>query len=328
MKFLIPNYLAPDSFSENVVFTLQRMGHSVVSLPATDWGSLRMRLYRRKNNVLKRLVREYVSAEHETALALASEHKPEVVLSLTHPLPPSILRDMKLAGVRHRMIWWGDALANQAQLGLLTDEWDYVFSKDPDGVAKLRRVGLNAHLLFEAMNPEWHKPMASRCNDAIAVVGNPYGYRQFLVKRLVDAGFQVDAYGGAPPRWSLPEFERSHLRRIVVKEEKSRIFGEALACLNNMQFSEGNSLNCRTFEVAGAAGLQLIEHRPVIERCFEPGEEILVYDSLPELFGHLERAKKDPRRATEIREAGHRRALAEHTYRHRIQQIEKLLGSS
>ena len=49
------------------------------------------------------------------------------------------------------------------------------------------------------------------------------------------------------------------------------MFGEALACLNSFSPAEGDSLNCRAFEVAGAAGLQLIEDRPAIRECFDPG---------------------------------------------------------
>jgi spore maturation protein CgeB len=191
-------------------------------------------------------------------------------------------------------------------------------------VNKHRLLGLNAHLLHEAMNPQWHRPVSGAANGETAVVGNWYGYRQTLVRALSSRGVDVGLYGTPPPRWSLPEVRQAHLRRYVVREEKSRVFGEALACLNSFQMGEGDSLNCRAFEVAGAGGLQLIEHRPAIAECFEPGKELLPFSTIEELLDDLSRARREPRWADGIRAAGARRALAEHTYRHRIDSIMRM----
>jgi spore maturation protein CgeB len=98
-----------------------------------------------------------------------------------------------------------------------------------------------------------------------------------------------------------------------------------MACLNSTSLAEGNSLNCRAFEVAGAGGLQLIEAKPIISECFEPGVELLVFDTLDELEGHLDRARKAPVEMERIREAGARRALAHHTYAHRLGAILEAL---
>jgi spore maturation protein CgeB len=107
----------------------------------------------------------------------------------------------------------------------------------------------------------------------------------------------------------------------VVREEKSRVFGEALACLHSFHVSEGDSLNCRAFEIAGARGLQLIEYRRAIEECFEPGKELLTFSTFDELLAHIERACREPAAMGAIRAAGAQRALAQHTYRHRLETI-------
>jgi spore maturation protein CgeB len=103
--------------------------------------------------------------------------------------------------------------------------------------------------------------------------------------------------------------------------EKSRVFGEGAACLNTFPLAEGDSLNCRAFEVAGAAGLQIIEYRPAIEQCFEPGKELVSFKTYEELLGHIERAISHPQEMLPIRKAAAKRALAEHTYRHRLDVI-------
>ena len=171
------------------------------------------------------------------------------------------------------------------------------------------------------MNPAWHKPVAEQTNENVVVAGNFYGYRQFLVRELLQRGVKLAFYGGRLPRWVYPEIRRMHAGRYIVREEKSRVFGEAMACLNSTQIIEGNSLNCRAFEVAGAGGLQLMEYKPIISECFEPGKEILMFDSLDELMGHIERARRFPGETKKIREAAARRAHAEHTYKHRLERI-------
>jgi spore maturation protein CgeB len=73
--------------------------------------------------------------------------------------------------------------------------------------------------------------------------------------------------------------------------------------------------------VAGAGGLQIIEYRPAIEECFEPGKELLTFTCYDELLDHLKRVSKNPEQTKSIRQAGAKRALSEHTYRHRLQVI-------
>jgi spore maturation protein CgeB len=64
-----------------------------------------------------------------------------------------------------------------------------------------------------------------------------------------------------------------------------------------------------------------MEYRPALEDCFEPGRELLTFNAFDELLAHIEWAKVDRAGAEAIRRAGARRALANHTYAHRLKQI-------
>lgn len=327
MRILIPAHRVPDNFADNVAHTLGKMGHEVYTLPPRQVFDARTRVQSARDAVLRRMVRGFVTGPERQALALAREIRPEMVLALTQQLATQTLVDLKNLGVRHRVVWWGDAPANMQQMGVLDDEWDAIFFKDLDCVRKLQRVGLNAHLLHEAHNPDWHRPMGGAIGESVVVAGNFYGHRQFIVRRLLDRGIPLDLYGPPLPRWVDPAIAKVHHGRYLVCEEKSTVFGAGLACLNSMHIVEGNALNCRAFEIAGAAGLQLIEQRPMIETCFEPGKEVMVFDSLPELLDNIERARKSPNEVAKIREAGHRRAIAQHTYQHRLEQILETVAS-
>jgi spore maturation protein CgeB len=144
--------------------------------------------------------------------------------------------------------------------------------------------------------------------------------------RMASAGLRVRGYGPPLPLWRLAGIERLHAGKYLVQEDKSRVFGEALVALNTMHFTEGDALNCRAFEIAGAGGLQLIEHRPAIQECFDPGKELLVYSTFEELLEHVERVQHDERLVAAVRAAGAARAHAEHTYKRRLTRMFALIG--
>jgi spore maturation protein CgeB len=251
----------------------------------------------------------------------AKEFKPDVVLSLTGQLHPLVLEELGKCARGRLILWWGDPPANSQKWGLLDPAWDFIYIKDRVAAAKLRLVGRNAHLLHEAMNPSWHRPVASQKNANVIVAGNYYAFRQAIIVRLKGDGIHFQLYGPPPPRWAHPEIKALHTGKYLVREEKSRVFGEGAVCLNTFSLAEGDSLNMRAFEIAGAAGLQIIEYRPAIEECFDPGEELLTFRSYEELLEQIEWSRKNRSETCRIREAAARRALAEHTYRHRLEVI-------
>ena len=323
---LLAGPVSDDSFAENLASTMMAQGISLISDLKLSQHRYSSRWRAALQGLNQRLRRNYIRPHERWLVKTAKACHPDVFLAPTQVMSEETLWELKKAGVRARVAWWGDPPAHMQRIGLLSDQWDVIFFKDPDAVRKFRRVGLNAHLLHEAMNPSWHRLLAQQENDSVVVAGNFYEYRQLLVRRLLAKGVNVRLYGGRLPRWVHPDIRKLHTGRYIVREEKSRIFGAGLACLNSTQIAEGNSLNCRAFEIAGAGGLHLMEYRPIIPECFEPGKEVLTFDTLDELLDHIGRARRCPEETKTIRQAGARQALAEHTYRHRLEQIFKMVG--
>ncbi|MBE0670934.1 MAG: glycosyltransferase [Anaerolineales bacterium] len=326
MKVFIPAHLYGDSFAENVSVTLALMGHEVKTL-----GYVNHNIYGSRYRFATRILFEHIrrgapSREECKMLKTCREFKPDLFLSTTTSIHPEILEGLRKVCRGGRVIWWGDSPANNERWGFLDPEWDYIFLKDHFAVNKLRLIGRNAFLLHEAMNPCWHKPLASQRNDEVIIAGNYYSFRQFIVLKLMDDGISTKLFGPPPPRWAHKKIKEKHTGRYIIREEKSRIFGEGMACLNTFSMAEGDSLNCRAFEIAGSGGLQIIEHRNIIEKCFEPNKEILVFNSYDELNDHIFRARKYPKEMATIRRSGTIRALAEHTYKHRLTVILNTLN--
>jgi len=330
MRIAIPNVPAPDTFADNVTAALRDMGHQVLH-PHAPLSAAWLDRWRRRARYAATSIGLpesglLVDWRERWLVKTVQVQRVDMVLALTQQLTAETLRALKRAGVAHLVAWWGDAPANMRAWGLLEDGWDLLCFKDAEAVAKAKRVGFSSLHLHEAMNPAWHKVVARQSNASVVVAGNWYGYRQRLVKRLMTSGVEVRMFGPAIPAWGDKELRRQHTGEYITKVDKSHAFGEGAACLNSTQFAEGNSLNCRAFEIAGAAGLQLIEQRPVVAECFEPGSELLTYDSFEELLAHVDKARRFPGEVVAIREAGSRRAHAEHTYHLRLRRMFRELG--
>ena len=323
MKFVIPNYCAPDSFVDNVSFTLREMGHEVVTLTVVN-NSVLASPYKRVLTALSKLTGSEITPQEKWLLANFKTLKPDVVFTLTQSLNSETLRKLKKHNIR-TMVWWGDTAANMKGKGILDEGWDLIFIKDSYAAQKLKALGLPAFQLFEAMNPAWHKPLSNQQNNNLILAGTFYDYRHYLTRRLLKDKVSLQLYGGRLPGWADPEIKALHSGKYVVREEKSRVFGAGLAVLNSTSMSEFDSVNCRAFEAAGAGGLQIMEYRTSIDQCFEPEKEILLYKSYDQLLALIKKAIQYPDEMKKIREAGYKRAFGEHTYRHRLDYIIKKL---
>jgi spore maturation protein CgeB len=318
LRIFIPAPCFDDSFVDNVQVTLAAMGHEVRTLGPVP--------HDRHWNVVRRIAKTALAQVYahrpppaeRRIVGAARAFKPDIIIGLTAHLHSETLAQLRALCPGRCVLWWGDTPANAHRRDIIDSGWDAVFLKDRAAVAKLRLIGRRAFLLHEAMNPMWHKPVASQAHERLAVAGNYYAFRQELIVRMLRDGVEFDLYGPPPPRWAHREIRDRHLGRYITREEKSLAFGEAMACLNTFNLSEGDSLNCRAFEVAGAGGLQLIEYRPAIEDCFEPGKELLTFTNYETLISNVDKVRNSPHEMRSIRIAAAKRAVAEHTYTNRL----------
>lgn len=319
MKILVSNYTLVDSFTENVSFTLRKMGHEVF-----DMGEISVfNAYSKVGRVLKELKNKLLpslSVQEKFILHIISTKKIDILLSLTQSLDEEVLEACKKKGII-TISWWGDTAANMKKTGLCSSLWDFIYIKDTFAAKKLRSLNLNAAHLFEAMNPHWHKQTHKQQNNNIVIAGSFYDYRQYLAKKLYENNIELDLYGPPLPLWCDSAIKKIHKKIYISKEEKAKVFGQALAVINSTAMSEFDSVNCRAFEIAGCGGLQIMENRSSISLCFEPGKEILTYDSLDELLSLIDRAKRYPNEMAVIREKAVKRAHSDHTYEKRLNYI-------
>jgi len=187
--------------------------------------------------------------------------------------------------------------------------------------------------VYNALDPETHYPVAREPALACTL--------SFLGNRLPDREARVEEYflkaaelapscdfllgGSGWETKAMPPNVR-HIGHVGTSMHNG-FFCSGLATLNVNRDSMaryGFSPPTRIFEAAGAGACLITDAWVGIEEFLEPGREILVAASGAQVANHLAALTAD--RARQIAEAGRARILAKHTYAHRAEQVNRILG--
>ncbi|WP_426573127.1 CgeB family protein [Aquihabitans sp. McL0605] len=217
-----------------------------------------------------------------------------------------------------------------------------VSTTDRKALPKYRALGIDAIKTQWAANPHLYAPTGNPVRLGTTFVGQSYGDRPWLIRRLQRAGVDVSTWG---PGWPAGRLEFDDMvatfsdSRIslnltaasndpsvprVVRGVLNRTYPPALRWVGrNLDQIKG-----RTFEIPACGGFQLSSQVDDIESYFEVGEEIAVFTSPGDLVEQARRYLGDDAARSRIAAAGLRRVQAEHTYEHRFRAILDHLGLS
>lgn len=206
------------------------------------------------------------------------------------------------------------------------EAYDLFFTKERYALRTLRQAGLgNLHYLPMYCVPAVHHPVvptdeeALRWGSPVSFVGNRYPYRERFVRELIEYPLRV--WGGG---WAGSDDPR--VRAIggppVWGHEKRCVYSASTLSLNQHHpMNDINGVNTRTFELAAAGACQVVDLKDDLRDLFKPGEEVVAYGDLGELRRQLDFHLAHPDEARAIGANARRRALAEHTLRHRIEAM-------
>jgi spore maturation protein CgeB len=123
-------------------------------------------------------------------------------------------------------------------------------------------------------------------------------------------------------RFGLTKF----LRGKAWGAEMYKIFAESKIVINRHgAVADGFSVNFRMFEATGMGALLVTEKGKNTSDLFEPGREILTYNSIDDAVQVIKNALADFDRYQSIALAGQHRTLTEHTYEKRSKEIDGVL---
>lgn len=207
----------------------------------------------------------------------------------------------------------------------------------------------HTHYLPLAADPDIFRPrpqaqtLTNSYEAELSFMGAGYPNRRILLRNLaknywLGTGRDPKAFKIFGSGWKGTETEFGvHLHeggRRVSQLECALIYASSRINLNlhssfktDQDFApESFYVNPRTFEIAAAAGFQIVDHRPLLAGLFAENEELVVARSPLELPQLIDYYLQHPRQAQEIGQAARRRVLKEHTYAHRLKQLLSCMG--
>jgi len=195
--------------------------------------------------------------------------------------------------------------------------FDLSWTSTEDALKKYCVEGATPLYLPEGANPDAHRPVDCVKTVDVSFVGQCYGNRPEVIGKLIEKGIRVEAYGHGWPNGPLSLPAMTHLY------SRSRInlgFGGVSGHQDTF------CLKGRDFEIPMSGALYLTEHHPELESVFVPGKEIVTYTGFEDLLEKIRYLLAHPDAAEEIRLAGYRRALTEHTWEMRFAKVFSLFG--
>jgi spore maturation protein CgeB len=171
--------------------------------------------------------------------------------------------------------------------------------------------------LPEGANPDLHRPSELPKSIDVSFVGQCYGNRPGIIRRLDAEGIRVETFGYGWPNGPLSTEE---MVRLYAKSRINLGFG-------GVEGHEGAyCLKGRDFEIPMSGGLYLTEYHPELERMYDLGKEIVTYRGFDDLLTNIRHLLSDPQRAEAIRQAGFRRARRDHSWEMRFERVFTLMN--
>jgi spore maturation protein CgeB len=259
--------------------------------------------------------------------------QPAVVLVIKGgPIPPDLIRRVKTQVGARFVNFFPDNPLWMMPLQCI-EPYDAFFTKERYAMASLQQVGIrNLHYLPMYCVPSLHHPVTlsaeetQRFASPLSFVGSRYPYRERFVRELAD--YPVRLWGGGWSRAEDPVVRRMVAGGPVFGRDKLCVYAGSTVSLNHHHpMNDIVGVNTRTFELAAAGAFQLVDAKDDVARLFKPGDEIVTYRDQVELRRHLDFYLAHPDEARAIGDNARRRALADHTLRHRIDAILEVLGA-
>ncbi len=329
---------------------LARLGHDVRFLDLAGFhdGLRQLDLFAARRARGRRLEGRYCEVLGEGVVAAVEAAEPDLVLALAQaPLGPAALEEIGRLGAI-RVLWFVEDFRRFTYWREVAPHYDHVFTIQQDECLAALSAVSDARVAYLpcGFDPAVHRPLELDAEERralgsdVSFVGAGYRNRRHALRSFLDLDFRI---------WGSDWEGAAALSRVVQRggarigtDESVRIFNATAVNLNLHSSTyhdgvdpTGDFVNPRTFELAGCGAFQVVDRRRLLPALLAEGDEVAVAANVAEMR-ELTRhflAHPDERRA--MAERMRRRALAEHTYDHRVRamlgaivaaQPERLLG--
>lgn len=273
-------------------------------------------------------------------MARAMAVKPDLVFFMAQaPVCPDLFKKLKEREIPSAF-WFVEDYHLFKYWQEIAPHCDYFFTIQRNGFFNaLRGAGVaNYHYLPTAASPTIHREVAlteeerKEYDSDISFVGAGYNNRRQFFLGLLDRKFKI--WGN---EWDNPGILNRFLQRKgarVSTEDSVKIFNATRVNINlhsstacNGVDPAGDFVNPRTFEIASCGSFQLVDNRAGLSGLFHIGSELITFSDIEDLRGKIDYFLNHPEERREIAHRAQKRALKEHTYRARMEEMLGFLYS-
>jgi spore maturation protein CgeB len=215
--------------------------------------------------------------------------------------------------------------------------FDFFTTPDIYGVKKYMALGFSNAIDFPfGCNETLYRKMQTEKKYDVSFVGAWHPYREWLIKRLRQAGISVHAAGYRWPGGIVEHEEMVEIfnqSRINLNMSNSAswdaryLTSSPRALLNRIRSPKSvEQLKARHFEINGCGAFQLSYYVEGLERYYAIGEEIGIYLDPDDLLNKVKYYLANEVLRKNIAETGYRRTLVDHTFRSRFESVFARMG--
>ncbi|HVH67877.1 MAG TPA: glycosyltransferase [Gemmatimonadales bacterium] len=213
--------------------------------------------------------------------------------------------------------WFPDDPHDHETSTRLAPVYDRFFTHDSSSLPRYRAAGVRAHYLAFGCDPAYLRPFPpdARWASPLVFVGSRDAVRDPVLEELT--AFGLVAWGPGWPRG--PLYGTRYVKALA---------GASVGVNVHRQFGEhgdparyGTGANMRVFEFAAVGTPQVSDAKQDVARHFKPDQEIVLYTCVGELKDHARTLLGDDALRCRLATAARERALREHTWRHRLEEL-------
>ena len=232
-------------------------------------------------------------------------------------LDPAVVADFRRRFGGRWVNWFPDDPHDHETSTRLAPAYDCFFTHDSSSLPRQRAAGGRPYYLAFGCDPEYlgPAPAGARGSAPLGFVGSRDPVRERVVHALDDLGLVV--WGPGWPRGAV--YGGAFVRALAAA---------AVGVNIHQQFGPGGDVtrygagaNMRVFELAAVGTPQLSDAKADIARHFTPEREIVLYRSIAELRARARELLADEPARRSLAAAARERALREHTWRHRVEEL-------
>ena len=150
-------------------------------------------------------------------------------------------------------------------------------------------------------------------------------FRTRVISVILEAGFTVHVYGNSWENYQGPGKERLAIHPQVTVEESLQELAKARIGLNIMSWHKAGMTE-RVANIMLSGAVCVTEETAYIKDHMRDGEEVVCFtlDQLADLPGKIRKLLEDPQKREKIADNAYEKALKEHTWERRAQQLAEL----